>query len=371
MPPPPPGEKKQKKKKKGRPPAHQNAYAFRHNPKSKKTERILSSPNVGVCVRCRDKIEWRKKYRKYRPLTHPSKCNLCGRRNVRAAYHTLCGECASGDVAIDAMEVRLRRRSRPGATETAETTTSSSSSSSSTYAAASGEAAAAAEVDDDDDDDEGGGVTRTTSTTTRRRRMRLRVCAVCASEPAASEFSDVHPDDVDVVLRIEELEDSLRTGLRVVVDDDADDNDGGERERDDGAGGGGTKKMTLREIRGVERAIAKCREELGERKRGRAAAATREGVRGKEEEEVVERGDDDGSSDEDEDEDVVDGGDSADEEDDDGRLDDRANGGGGGEDDDEEDDPFLLATGGRALVGEDYRRMMLERGGARDGEATR
>jgi hypothetical protein len=62
MPPPPPGATK--KKKKGRPPAHQNTFAFRHNPKSKKTEKILSSPNVGVCNRCRDKIEWRKKYRK-------------------------------------------------------------------------------------------------------------------------------------------------------------------------------------------------------------------------------------------------------------------------------------------------------------------
>ena len=65
MPPPPPriGDPN-KKKKKGRAPAHQNGFAFRHNPKSKKTEKILASPNVGVCARCRDKIEWRKKYRK-------------------------------------------------------------------------------------------------------------------------------------------------------------------------------------------------------------------------------------------------------------------------------------------------------------------
>lgn len=26
-------------------PAHQNAFAFRHNPKSKKTEKILAMPN--------------------------------------------------------------------------------------------------------------------------------------------------------------------------------------------------------------------------------------------------------------------------------------------------------------------------------------
>ena len=67
--------------------------------------------------------------------------------------------------------------------------------------------------------------------------MRLRVCAVCASEPATSEFSDVHPDDVDVVLRIEELEYSLKTGLRpVVIDHDDGNDDGGDR--DDGGNGG-------------------------------------------------------------------------------------------------------------------------------------
>uniref|UniRef100_A0A7S1G255 Uncharacterized protein n=1 Tax=Corethron hystrix TaxID=216773 RepID=A0A7S1G255_9STRA len=80
-------------KKKGRPPAHQNSFAFRHNPKSKLTEKILSSPNVGCCRRCHDKIEWRKKYRKYKPLTKPGFCNRCKRRNVKAAYHTICTQC--------------------------------------------------------------------------------------------------------------------------------------------------------------------------------------------------------------------------------------------------------------------------------------
>lgn len=60
----PPNNNNTKKKKKGRAPKHQNTYAFQHNPKSKKTDKILSSPNVGVCKRCYDKIEWRKKYRK-------------------------------------------------------------------------------------------------------------------------------------------------------------------------------------------------------------------------------------------------------------------------------------------------------------------
>lgn len=84
----------QKPKKKGHKPAHQNSFAFRHNPKSKLTAKILSSPNVGLCQKCHDKIEWRKQYRKYKPLSQPSSCYLCNRRNVMAAYHTICDECA-------------------------------------------------------------------------------------------------------------------------------------------------------------------------------------------------------------------------------------------------------------------------------------
>jgi len=82
-----------KKKKKGHAPAHQNKFAFQHNPKSKLTAKILSSPNIHVCQRCHDKIEWRKQYRKYKPRTQPGTCNGCGKRNVKAAYHTICESC--------------------------------------------------------------------------------------------------------------------------------------------------------------------------------------------------------------------------------------------------------------------------------------
>ena len=83
----------QKKKKKGHTPAHQNKFAYKHNPKSKTTAKILASPNTHVCRRCHDKIEWRKQYRKYKPLTQPSRCNGCQKRNVLAAYHTICNSC--------------------------------------------------------------------------------------------------------------------------------------------------------------------------------------------------------------------------------------------------------------------------------------
>ena len=86
------------KKKKGPAPAHQNKFAFRHNPKSKTTERILASPILHVCRRCHDKLEWRKQYRKYKPLTQPGTCNGCHQRNVKAAYHTICEPCTRNSV---------------------------------------------------------------------------------------------------------------------------------------------------------------------------------------------------------------------------------------------------------------------------------
>lgn len=58
---------------------------------------------MGVCRRCHDKIEWRKQYRKYKTLSQPSTCNLCKRRNVAAAYHTICTGCALSETAFRKM----------------------------------------------------------------------------------------------------------------------------------------------------------------------------------------------------------------------------------------------------------------------------
>lgn len=49
---------------------------------------------TGVCLRCRDQIEWKRKYGKYKPLSEPAKCQKCSKRNVRQAYHNLCNGCA-------------------------------------------------------------------------------------------------------------------------------------------------------------------------------------------------------------------------------------------------------------------------------------
>lgn len=78
------------------PPAHANKQAFKHNRASKKTAAILGMPiSPLLCPPCHAQIEWRKRFRKYKPLTVPKKCCHCGRKDgVRAAYHVICDACS-------------------------------------------------------------------------------------------------------------------------------------------------------------------------------------------------------------------------------------------------------------------------------------
>eukprot|EP00252_Welwitschia_mirabilis_P007645 TRINITY_DN19243_c0_g1_i1.p1 TRINITY_DN19243_c0_g1~~TRINITY_DN19243_c0_g1_i1.p1 ORF type:complete len:213 (-),score=46.76 TRINITY_DN19243_c0_g1_i1:591-1229(-) len=82
------------------PPKHQNKYAWKADAGRKKNEtepggklRPLAEIS-GVCSRCKDQIEWKRKYGKYKLLKEPAKCNQCGKRAVRQAYHRLCSACA-------------------------------------------------------------------------------------------------------------------------------------------------------------------------------------------------------------------------------------------------------------------------------------
>ncbi|ORZ39975.1 hypothetical protein BCR44DRAFT_97083 [Catenaria anguillulae PL171] len=73
---------------------YQNTTAFRHNKASKKTKEILALPVQGVCARCFEIIEWRKKFRKYKPMTQPKKCVSCEQKTVKESYHIMCNPCA-------------------------------------------------------------------------------------------------------------------------------------------------------------------------------------------------------------------------------------------------------------------------------------
>lgn len=39
-------------------------------------------------------VEWRKRYRKYRPLRQPASCNDCHKKTITSAYHKICTPCA-------------------------------------------------------------------------------------------------------------------------------------------------------------------------------------------------------------------------------------------------------------------------------------
>lgn len=75
------------------PPKHANTYAFHHNPSSRLTAHILSLPINDLCPPCVAVIEWRKKYRKYKPLTVMKKCTACGEKRIKEAYHVICAQC--------------------------------------------------------------------------------------------------------------------------------------------------------------------------------------------------------------------------------------------------------------------------------------
>ncbi|KAG0568162.1 hypothetical protein M758_7G188100 [Ceratodon purpureus] len=82
------------------PPKHQNKVVWKPNAGVKKNETEVGSKQrpfpaiTGVCPRCKQQIEWRRKYGKYKPLVEPGKCNDCGKRAVRQAHHTICIACS-------------------------------------------------------------------------------------------------------------------------------------------------------------------------------------------------------------------------------------------------------------------------------------
>ncbi|KAK7381225.1 hypothetical protein VNO78_33756 [Psophocarpus tetragonolobus] len=82
------------------PQKHQNKIAWKPNAGRKINETEVGgrfrplSDITGVCPRCKEQIEWKRRYGKYKPLLQPAKCQRCSKRAVRQAYHNLCSGCA-------------------------------------------------------------------------------------------------------------------------------------------------------------------------------------------------------------------------------------------------------------------------------------
>ncbi|XP_045436076.1 uncharacterized protein C9orf85 homolog isoform X2 [Pipistrellus kuhlii] len=59
-----------------RPQRHQNMFSFKNDKfdKTVQTKKINAKVHDGVCQRCKEVLEWRVKYSKYKPLSKPKKC---------------------------------------------------------------------------------------------------------------------------------------------------------------------------------------------------------------------------------------------------------------------------------------------------------
>ncbi|TQD83289.1 hypothetical protein C1H46_031146 [Malus baccata] len=79
---------------------HQNKFAWKPNLGVKINETEVGgrfrplSEITGVCQRCKEQIEWKRRYGKYKTLTEPAKCQRCTKRAVRQSHHKLCAACA-------------------------------------------------------------------------------------------------------------------------------------------------------------------------------------------------------------------------------------------------------------------------------------
>ena len=208
-----------------------------------------------------------------------------------AAYHTICTKCAVSDAAISAMEKHQGTQHVDDVEnpDTKEEDTEQSNNPAEQQPLPSQESI--------------------TNENRIQRPRKIKVCAMCTHEPALSKYDNMPPEASELVSQIQELEEALDSGMSV----------------DDG------HKLTLREVKTVERQLEKLKLEIKEF--------------GKKKEEDCDEDDEEGGED--------DNGDETDEEEENESND--------SESEEDEDDPFLKAVGGKdkLLVGEEYQKMLL------------
>lgn len=80
-----------------RPQKHQNSKAFKNDLYDcTNTTKFINSLEISdVCQRCKDILEWKIKYKKYKLLKNPSTCIKCNNKNVNSSYRKICTTCAN------------------------------------------------------------------------------------------------------------------------------------------------------------------------------------------------------------------------------------------------------------------------------------
>ncbi|PSN47859.1 Uncharacterized protein C0J52_01278 [Blattella germanica] len=79
-----------------RPQKHQNKTAFKNNlhDTSQKTKQLNNTVITNVCMKCKEILEWKIKFKKYKILKAPKTCIRCQQKTVKHSYHTICSTCA-------------------------------------------------------------------------------------------------------------------------------------------------------------------------------------------------------------------------------------------------------------------------------------
>lgn len=193
-----------------------------------------------------------------------------------AAYHTICTKCAGGEVAIAAME-KYRMGPNGGTTtkdhDDNEVSGTNSDDAIESHIAASNDPGHEEVRQENNDDDAnaddcprssdastskpGGDATCAESQSNSRR---IRVCAMCTREPALSKYDKLDGEGAgELIARIQELEDALESGM-------------------DSADG---HKLTLREVKAIERQLDKLRLEIKEKGKKKKDAGNEDGDDGR------------------------------------------------------------------------------------------
>ncbi|XP_034548587.1 uncharacterized protein C9orf85 homolog [Notolabrus celidotus] len=75
---------------------HQNKSAFRNDMygATVQVKKANSKIHDGLCQHCKGVLEWKVKYKKYKPLTQAKKCVKCSQKAVKDAYHIICKPCS-------------------------------------------------------------------------------------------------------------------------------------------------------------------------------------------------------------------------------------------------------------------------------------
>ncbi|XP_029960387.1 uncharacterized protein C9orf85 homolog [Salarias fasciatus] len=75
---------------------HQNTFAYKNDKfgATAQVKKANAKIHDGLCRHCKDVLEWKVKYNKYKPLTQPKKCVRCSQKTVKDAYHIVCKPCS-------------------------------------------------------------------------------------------------------------------------------------------------------------------------------------------------------------------------------------------------------------------------------------